>query len=80
MPLLDMHGNSEGYQIQYKESNGQGLQSIRIQDHWVENLKISGLEEYVEYKIKIRSKNTLYWSDYTAEIRTRTDEDSKWFQ
>ena len=80
MPLLAMHGNSEGYQIQCKRSNGQDLQNIRIQDHWVEDWKISGLEEYVEYKIKIRSKNTLSWSAYTSEIRIRTDEDSKWFQ
>ena len=77
VPLINMNGNSEGYQIRYRRSDGGNWQSIRILDHWTQDFQISGLDEYVQYRIQIRSRNTRYWSSYTSEVRIRTDEDSE---
>ena len=77
VPLINMNGNSKGYQVRYRRSDNSNWRDIRVLDHWTTNLQISGLDEYVEYRIKIKSMNTIYSSGYTSEIRIRTDEDSK---
>ena len=76
VPLLQMNGNSLGYEVAYKPRWYGSWQTVRIQDHWQTSLRIAGLEEYVEYEVTIRSRNSQYRSSL-LKVRVWTDQDSK---
>eukprot|EP00794_Sanderia_malayensis_P017493 gene17493-19243_t len=73
VPLLQMRGNSEGYQVNIWKHGFS--KHVRILDHWTTFLQVTGLEEYVSYNVKIRAKNSVYWGPYSSHSTVRTDED-----
>ncbi len=80
VPLVKMNGNSEGYELGYKRADQQKWTSFRIRDHWVTTFNISGLDEYIDYDLRIRSKNSRMWGDIKElKVPVRTDQDGKKF-
>ena len=77
VPLSQMKGNSEGYILRYTRQNRNEWKDIAIPDHWTVSYTFTGLDEYWNYLLKLRSKNRLHLSDWTGQITIRTDEDGK---
>lgn len=77
VPPVDQNGMIVQYEVEYTQSTltGAPMLSNHTVDAFVFSLLLTGLEEYVEYAIRVRAYTTVGAGPYSAMVFATTHED-----
>ena len=79
VPAIDQNGIITQYEVEYNQStfNGATMYSTITVDSSTLTVDLTGLEEYVEYSIRVRAYTSVGAGPYSDVVIERTQEDGK---
>ena len=79
VPVIDQNGIITQYEVEYNQStfSGATMYNTTTVDSSTFTVDLTGLEEYVEYSIRVRAYTSVGAGPYSDVVIERTQEDGK---